>query len=125
MFKGLRKLYGGLAGILALIACSSSASRAQAPTVTDLFSFTAPLGAYPSAPLLQGSDGAYYGVTEGGGLAGGFGTVFRMDSSANITILHHFAGSDGAYPVGGLAQGSDGAFYGATQQGGANNTGSI
>lgn len=108
-----------------LAAASALRSSAQSPTVTNVFSFTAPLGSYPAGPLVQGSDGYYYGTTENGGLAGGFGTIFRMDSAANITVLHHFANSDGAYPMAGLVQGSDGYFYGATSQGGANNTGTI
>jgi len=41
------------------------------------------------------------------------------------TTLHDFAGSDGASPRAGLAQGTDGNFYGTTQQGGANANGTV
>jgi len=125
MLKSRHKLSLVLAVLLALTTCGTLRSEAQSPTVTDLFSFTAPLGSYPYGPLIQGSDGYYYGTTQGGGLAGGFGTVFRMDAAANITILHHFNGADGAYPTAGLAQGTDGYFYGTTSYGGPNNTGTI
>jgi len=81
--------------------------------------------------LVQGSDGNFYGTTDAGGTYGygtefgtyGYGTVFRISPSGAYTILHSFADSpnDGSYPSGiGLVRGSDGNFYGATQQGGAN-----
>ena len=41
----------------------------------------------------------------------GFGTVFKMDPSGTVTVLHAFTGIDGAHPRG-LVQASDGAFYG-------------
>lgn len=46
----------------------------------ELHSFTLedPIGYHPHAGLIQGSDGAFYGTTFGGGAGGGFGVVFRM-----------------------------------------------
>ncbi len=44
----------------------------------------------------------------------------------SITILHSFGGSaDGQEPYAGLVQGGDGALYGTTFQGGANNAGVV
>lgn len=76
-------------------------------------------GSYPNGALVEGVDGALYGVTDLDGYTGGTGVVFRMgkDGSA-YTVLHHFSGSDGKNPVGALVKGSDGAFYGTTSRGG-------
>ncbi len=78
-------------------------------------------GEVPSGPLIQGSDGALYGLTSGGG-AHGRGTAFRLTLKGAYSILYSFGSSvsDGAVPVGRLLQASDGNFYGATASGGAN-----
>jgi uncharacterized protein (TIGR03437 family) len=68
-------------------------------------------GSFPQAPLIQASDGNFYGTTSAGG-ANGFGTVFRMDSSGNLTTLHSFSGPDGNGPAAPLVQASDGSLYG-------------
>jgi uncharacterized repeat protein (TIGR03803 family) len=93
---------------------------------TNLWSFTGCRdGAYPLAPLVQGSDGNFYGTTQNGGTFGD-GTAFRITPSGSLTIIWSFTGgSDGAYPFAGLVQGSDGNFYGTADGGGANNYGSV
>ena len=51
-------------------------------------------GAYPTAGVVQGSDGRLYGTTPGGGV--GSGSVFRMDADgSNFTELHTFNSSFG------------------------------
>ena len=77
---------------------------------------------YPSAGLVQGSDGNFYGTTEYGG-ANDDGTVFTMTPAGVLTTLVSFNGTNGSYPVAGLVEGSDGNFYGTTSAGGANNRG--
>jgi len=58
---------------------------------TVLHSFAGfPDGAYPSAGLVEGSDGNFYGTTEFGATHG-VGTVFRISPSANETVLHSLA----------------------------------
>ena len=53
-------------------------------------------GAAPHAPLIQATDGNFYGTTSSGG-ASNLGTVFRMAPSGTVTVLHAFTGgSDGA-----------------------------
>lgn len=79
----------------------------------------------PVAPLLQGSDGAFYGTTSQGGAANA-GTVFQVTPAGTFTVLYTFTGgADGAYPYGGLIQGADGSVYGTTSQGGAANAGTV
>ncbi|MES2056068.1 MAG: choice-of-anchor tandem repeat GloVer-containing protein [Pseudomonadota bacterium] len=93
-----------------------------------LYSFGASMSdAYrPSGPLIQGRDGALYGLTANGGTHGA-GTAFKITLNGAFTILYSFGASpsDGIVPIGGLTQGSDGDFYGATASGGANHCGQI
>jgi uncharacterized repeat protein (TIGR03803 family) len=88
--------------------------------VTTLYSFTGGSdGAFPEDHLLQGTDGYFYGVTLRT-KSGGNGTIFRIDSSGNFTLLYSFTGSvDGARPSTALVQGTDGSFYGTASQSGA------
>ncbi|MGO8734065.1 MAG: beta strand repeat-containing protein [Terriglobia bacterium] len=81
-------------------------------------------GAAPSAALIQGSDGYYYGTALLGG-ANGYGTVFKVDSSGNVTPLHEFSSAEGESPSASLVQASDGSFYGTTNLGGAEGEGTI
>ncbi len=103
------------------------ALEAQASVVfTNLHSFGIfTNGAYPSAALVQGSDGNFYGTTADGGTNGGYGTVFKISTNGVLTSLYSFTGgNDGAGPSG-LAQGSDGNFYGTTAGGGTNHWGTV
>jgi uncharacterized repeat protein (TIGR03803 family) len=82
-------------------------------------------GQYPTAGLVQGTDGNLYGTTPNGGAYGG-GTVFKMTPGGELKTLYSFdcsqGCSDGAEPFAGLVQGTDGNFYGTTSYGGVNNT---
>jgi uncharacterized repeat protein (TIGR03803 family) len=90
---------------------------ALAQTFTKLHEFTSVGGHRPIAPLIEASDGNFYGVTIYGGGTGN-GTVFRMDPSGSVTTLHSFVrGVEGSHPVGGLLQGSDGNLYGTASEG--------
>jgi uncharacterized repeat protein (TIGR03803 family) len=77
-------------------------------------------GSYSRAPLLLGTDGAFYGTTYYSSTNnGGYGTVFRVTSNSTLTTLAVFTGNpQPAYPHGALLQGSDGALYGTTISGG-------
>ena len=100
---------------------------------TNLYSFSGPPsdGASPSAGLVLGGNGNFYGTTQDGGTStncgGGCGTVFRISSSGVYTNLHSFTGApnDGAYPAAPLIQGSDSNFYGTTSSGGTSNSGTV
>ena len=84
----------------------------------------APMAAYRVGGLVQGSDGNFYGTTDGGG-AGGGGTVFKMTPAGVLTTLVSFYGANGNNPQAPLVQGSDGNFYGTTEYGGANGLGTV
>ena len=93
---------------------------------TVIHSFNGLDGGNPQAALLQGTDGNFYGTTYAGGPnASAAGTVFRITPDGNLTTLYSFSGSDGANPACALVQGSDGSFYGTTQQGGAHAAGTV
>lgn len=85
-------------------------------------------GTLPTAGLLQGTDGNFYGTTREGG-AFGWGTVFRMTPAGDLTTLVSFTlneeSNKGAYPHSGLIRGSDGNFYGTTLAGGSSVAGTI
>src|SRR4029077_3382793 len=92
--------------------------------------------------ILQSTDRNLYGTTGGGGNGDanniacynpdgaeyGCGTIFKLDTSGKLTILHIFClvlnadefCPDGASPGEPLVQGIDGNFYGTTAGGGAN-----
>jgi len=82
-------------------------------------------GNSPIAPLIQASDGNFYGTTYfGGGVS--LGAVFRMTPAGVVTIIHPFLSpADGSNPRTALLQGSDGYLYGTTEKGGASNRGTL
>ena len=53
------------------------------------------------------------------------GVIFKMTATGAVTVLHSFAGSDGAVGRWDLLQAKDGNFYGVTLNGGANGAGVI
>lgn len=74
-------------------------------------------GAYPLAGVIRDSAGNLYGTTQGGGTSN-LGTVFKIDTSGNETVLHSFTGPDGSLPYGGLIRDGVGNLYGTTYSGG-------
>jgi uncharacterized repeat protein (TIGR03803 family) len=79
-------------------------------------------GAYPTAAVVLGLDGAVYGTTSSGGandVCEGCGTVFRVSADGQETVLHTFSGEEhGATPTGSLAFDDNGNLYGTTEYGG-------
>jgi uncharacterized repeat protein (TIGR03803 family) len=73
--------------------------------------------------LTLGTDGNYYGVTFSGG-SGNAGTVVKRTPAGALTVLYDFTfnGSSGSGPVGTLALGPDGNFYGATYSSSSSNS---
>jgi uncharacterized repeat protein (TIGR03803 family) len=83
--------------------------------LTTLHSFTyGNDGAFPYAGLTEGTNGNFYGTSEGGGVDQ-YGTVFQITANGGFTALYSFTdGSDGAGPEAALAMGPNGNFYGTT-----------
>jgi uncharacterized repeat protein (TIGR03803 family) len=80
----------------------------QAKTLTTLASF---VGTNGSSALVQGTDGNFYGTTNGGGTSG-YGAVFRITTGGTLTTLYSFCSqyppcNDGYYPAAGLVQASE------------------
>lgn len=89
-------------------------------------------GQVPWGHLIQGKDGALYGVTDQGGTndpqVGGDGTVFKVNpDGTGYAVLYNFgaSASDGRQPGLGLVQGTDGMLYGVTMSGGTSNYGTV
>ncbi len=71
-------------------------------------------GRFPSAQLVQGSDGFLYGTTMLGGSVG-VGTIFQMNAKGKTRVLHSFTGGAGGYGSRSeLTEGPDGYFWGIT-----------
>jgi len=73
-------------------------------------------GSFGIGPLVLGSDGNIYGVTQEGGSAND-GAIFSVTpSSGTYEVVSSFSASDGIIPVG-VAPAPDGTFYGITVNG--------
>ena len=94
--------------------------------LTTLHHFAGTDGSVLYSGLALGSDGLLYGSTYAGGAAN-LGTLFRVSPDGqNFTALYNFSGADGAKPDDlKLTQASDGAFYGATSEGGPDGGGTL
>lgn len=109
--------------------CGTVFKLSSAGTETVLHSFTGTStgdGANPVSGLVMDASGNLYGTTQLGGTSvncsAGCGTVFKIDTSGNESVLHSFAGgmADGANPTyGNLIIDSANNLYGVTLNGGA------
>ena len=104
-------------------------------TLTTIYSFCSLSdctdGQYPLGALIQGPHGNLYGTTAYGGTGtacstepgiSGCGTIFEITTTGTLTTLYNFCSQsgcpDGQLPAAGLIMGSDGNFYGTTEEGG-------
>ena len=114
-------------------ACPASATAASAYNYQVLYSFgafTADAKA-PETDLIQDAAGNLYGTTFSGGADGlfTFGTIFKLDATGGESVLYSFCSAtnctDGMNPRPNLVQDAAGNLYGTTDQGGANNEGTV
>jgi uncharacterized repeat protein (TIGR03803 family) len=97
-------------------------------TETLLHSFSGGAdGGSPFDGLILDASGRLYSTTRSGG-ASGYGTVFELARSTTKwveKVLHSFANSDGAVPVGNLVFDKAGSLYGTAIDGGLFNLGAV
>lgn len=115
--------------VLALIHLFVQPAGAQSYTLTTLYSFTgSPDGQWPLGIVLD-PQGNLYGSTQYGGLVScgpvrrpliSCGTVFKLDTSGQETVLYRFTASrgDGMVPEASVMRDSAGNLYGTTYYGG-------
>ena len=110
---------------IVFVFCAAAAITAPAQSIffTTLATFDGPNGGYPDGTLVEAGDGDFYGTTSWGGANLYYGTVFKMTPAGTLTTLYSFCAqpncADGASPLAGLVQGTDGNFYGTTIAGGS------
>jgi len=125
--RWIQGIYGRTAGASLALAImlvpavlATGSAQAQIYTERVLYSFnSSPDGQLPMAGLVRDAQGNLYGTTAGGGV--GCGTVFKVDSTGNETVLYTFPGTgvDGSQPQAGLVLDAQGNLYGTTLSGGA------
>jgi uncharacterized repeat protein (TIGR03803 family) len=99
-------------------------------TETVLFAFQGTDGQFVHAGLIVDGARNLYGMTGGGGKAGG-GVVFKLSppvagqTAWTKTVLHAFNGADGGDPLAALIADSTGNLYGTTYSGGAHGAGVV
>lgn len=87
--------------------------------LTSLYSFcngSGCTGGVVPMPLIQGTDGNFYGTT--------FNTIYKVTPQGVETTLHTFSGNDGNAVYAPLVQASNGNFYGVASAGGNGTTAS-
>jgi uncharacterized repeat protein (TIGR03803 family) len=115
--------YGGTNNVGAIFRVNEDGSGYQ---LLHSFTSTGGDGQNASGELTRGWDGYLYGTTPYGG-SNGLGTVFRINNDgSDYSVIYNFGSgpTDGANPQF-LILGSDGAFYGVTYSGGAENLGAV
>jgi len=135
----LTRLSRWKAALVACALCAATPLRLPAQTFSSIHSFDGTDGAYPLAGLVQAADGNLYGTTQQGGansnssrcypLTAACGTVFKITPGGTLSTIYNFCSqtdcTDGANPVDGLIQASDGNLYGTTYQGGSAGNGTV
>jgi uncharacterized repeat protein (TIGR03803 family) len=114
---------------LFLILVGFATQFARAQTFTTLYTFSGNDGAGPAAKLIWDSAGNLYGTTlKGGGCRRdpfGCGTVFKLDTANQETVLFRFnTTGKGVWP-GALVRDAAGTLYGVTYVGGSKNIGVV
>jgi|HubBroStandDraft_1064217.scaffolds.fasta_scaffold09691_2 uncharacterized repeat protein (TIGR03803 family) len=124
--------------LLVLCYCLAAASGASAQQYFNVIdTFNGNNAGSQTAPLIQATNGNLYGTSQGGQTetqcdergTTTCGTIFQVTPTGTLTTLYEFCQlancADGYSPTGALVEGSNGNFYGETQEGGASDGGTV
>jgi uncharacterized repeat protein (TIGR03803 family) len=104
--------------------CGTLYQISKAGVFKVLYHFTGGAdGGAPDGNLVLDGQGNLYGTAATGGNYG-LGTLFKVDPSGRLTVLHNFDGNRGAVPSG-LVRDPLGNLYGITDFGGSHDYGTI
>jgi uncharacterized repeat protein (TIGR03803 family) len=85
--------------------------------LTPLYTFSGSNGATPNARLVIDNNGTVYGTTQDGG-SDSAGTVFAISAQGRLLLSHSLqTGTEGSFPLDGLALAPGGYAYGTTSEG--------
>jgi uncharacterized repeat protein (TIGR03803 family) len=116
------------------VGCGTIFKITPGGVLTTLYSFCSQPncadGAFPSAALVQATNGDLYGTTAGGGPdLYPSGTVFKVTPGGKLTILYSFCSqplcTDGQLPATPMMQAANGNLYGTTADGGLSGVGTV
>jgi uncharacterized repeat protein (TIGR03803 family) len=82
-------------------------------------------GCYPPGGVARDSKGNLYGVTQGCGANAYYGALYELSAKGELTLLHSFDKSDGAYPVGEVLRTTQNTLYGTTSSDGTYGYGTV
>jgi uncharacterized repeat protein (TIGR03803 family) len=110
-------LWGATSGLGGTV-CGTLFTSTVTGVLTTLHSFECTDGTLPDGFTL-GRDGNFYGTTLYGG-TNNIGVAFRLTPTGVFSVLYDFdeSGGGGGNPAG-ITEGTDGNFYGTTQNGGS------
>jgi uncharacterized repeat protein (TIGR03803 family) len=111
----------------AVALCAITAITLPAQTFTNLDSFNVSDGSQPFGGLIQGTNGDLYGTTASGGSTNS-GTIYTVSTSGTLGLVFSFCPScpaNGHGTYSGIIQGTNGALYGTTYDGGTAGGGTV
>jgi uncharacterized repeat protein (TIGR03803 family) len=123
--------------LLSLFRTLGMEAQASQSRINQLFAFACdstgkicPDGRQPTS-LIESADGNFYGTTAFGGVGNqAAGTVFKITSAGQLTLIYTFVADQNGHFLNGanpsrMIEGNDGFLYGAAMAGGANNLGVV
>lgn len=82
----------------ATVCIAIAPAQAQTYAVTHSFSGQPDDGAFANGELSQDQEGNFYGTTNEGGTDNA-GTIYKMDQSGAVTILHSLSATTARFPM--------------------------
>lgn len=109
------------------VGCGTVFKLAPNGGLSTLYSFTGGAdGASPFAGVVMDRHSSLYGAAEFGGDSNcKCGTVFKIASDGQMTVLHTFTGGEGSYPISTPIVGRRGNIYGTANSGPGLNCGGV